>query len=202
VVSADGRYIVFVSERGDRVNVWRMDVDGGNPKQLTDGMRNQNPDLSPDGRWVVYQSIDSGASSIWKVPIEGGAAVQLTDNSNLPVVSPDGRQVACYYWGDHLLSKGVKIFPLAGGQPTKHLNMAVNSDAFVLRWTPDGRALLYVDRPLLNVWRQPVDGGKPAQLTNFQGDQIFNFAYSPDGKWLALARGRVTDDVMLISDAK
>jgi Tol biopolymer transport system component len=203
VVSADGRYIVFVSERGDRVNVWRMDVDGGNPKQLTDGMRNQNPDLSPDGRWVVYQSIDSGASSIWKVPIEGGAAVRLTDvNSNLPVVSPDGRQVACYYWGDHLLSNGVMIFPIAGGQPTKHLNMAVNSDAFVLRWTPDGRALLNVDRPLLNVWRQPVDGGKPAQLTNFQGDQIFNFAYSPDGKWLALARGRVTDDVMLISDAK
>ncbi len=45
-----------------------------------------------------------------------------------------------------------------------------------------------------------MDGGEPVQLTDFQGDQVFNFDYSPDDKWLSIARGRVTGDVVLISD--
>lgn len=45
-------------------------------------------------------------------------------------------------------------------------------------------------------------GGNPVQVTDLQGDQIFNFDYSPDGKWLALVRGRVTDDVVLIEDLR
>ncbi len=47
-----------------------------------------------------------------------------------------------------------------------------------------------------------MDGGDPVQVTDFQGDQIFNFDYSPDGKWLAVARGRITDDVVMISDSR
>jgi len=43
---------------------------------------------------------------------------------------------------------------------------------------------------------------RPVQVTDFQGDQFFNFDYSRDGKWLAVARGRVTDDVVLISELK
>jgi len=39
-------------------------------------------------------------------------------------------------------------------------------------------------------------------MTDLKGDQIFNFANSQDGKRLALARGRVTDDVLLISDSR
>ena len=57
---------------------------------------------------------------------------------------------------------------------------------------------MHFDETLANVWSQPLDGGKPTQLTNFEGDPIFNFAWSHDSKWLALARGRVTDDVVLI----
>ncbi len=75
-------------------------------------------------------------------------------------------------------------------------------NGFALHWSPDGRALLHLREGLLNVWSQPVDGGKPSRLTNFQGDQIFNFAWSQDGKWLALARGRVAEDVVLISDLR
>ncbi len=45
-----------------------------------------------------------------------------------------------------------------------------------------------------------MDGGEPVQLTDFQGDQVFNFAYSPDGKQLALSRGTFNRDVVLISD--
>ena len=50
-----------------------------------------------------------------------------------------------------------------------------------------------------NLWLQPLDGGKPKQLTNFTSDQIWNWAWSRDGKQLALSRYSTTSDVVLIS---
>jgi Tol biopolymer transport system component len=181
-----------------------MDVDGGNPKPLTNGRSNGLPHSSPDGRWVVYSSMDRGNATVWKVPIDGGNPVPLSDpTSNQPVVSPDGKQIACFYWDEQANPpRGAMILPFEGGPPTKRLNIGPHAGGFVLHWAPDGRALLYIGTRLSNIWSQPVDGGEPVQLTDLQGDQVFNFDYSPDGKWLALARGRVTDDVVLIEDSK
>jgi Tol biopolymer transport system component len=35
VVTADGRYVVFASNRSGRQNIWRMERDGSDPVQLT-----------------------------------------------------------------------------------------------------------------------------------------------------------------------
>ncbi|HEX6625714.1 MAG TPA: protein kinase, partial [Pyrinomonadaceae bacterium] len=203
--SPAGRYIVFHSFRAGRTNIWRMDVDGGNPKQLTDGQRNLFPAISPDGQWVVYASPDAGDITLWKVPIDGGDPVRLHETiANLPAISPDGKYVASFYWDERANPpQGVMILPAAGGEPVKRFDILPDAvNGFALHWSPDGRALLHFRDDLSNIWSQPVDGGKPTQATNFQGDQIFNFAWSHDGKQLALARGRVTDDVVLISDAR
>ena len=73
-----------------------------------------------------------------------------------------------------------------------------------MRWTPDGRALAYIDtqRGVSNIWGQPVDGGLPEQLTDFTSDQIFGFDWTQDGKQLAMARGNVTRDVILLRGFK
>jgi Tol biopolymer transport system component len=73
-----------------------------------------------------------------------------------------------------------------------------------VRWTPDGHALTYIDTEggVSNIWSQPLDGGKPVPLTHFKTGRIFNFAWSRDGKWLALARGTAASDVVLISDVR
>src|SRR5262249_8880971 len=53
VVSRDGRYIVFTSNRTGTAQVWRMDIDGRNQKQLTfgDGQNEsaQFAAISPNG---------------------------------------------------------------------------------------------------------------------------------------------------------
>ena len=53
-----------------------------------------------------------------------------------------------------------------------------------------------------NVWSQPLDGAAPKQLTDFKQERIFAFDWSRDGKQLALARGTLTRDAVLISNFK
>ena len=71
-----------------------------------------------------------------------------------------------------------------------------------LQWTPDGRAIYYIalNNGVSNIWRQPIDGSSPTQVTQFSTGHIFNFAYSPDGRQLALSRGSLDSDVVLIKD--
>ncbi len=61
-VTADGRYIVFYSNREDLFigHIFRMDADGSNPKQLTNGTGEWSPRISPDGKWVYYVAHTSG----------------------------------------------------------------------------------------------------------------------------------------------
>jgi Tol biopolymer transport system component len=73
-----------------------------------------------------------------------------------------------------------------------------------LEWAPDGRSLLYVDTPrgVSNVWRLPLAGGPPRQVTRFDAGQIFAFALTRDGRRLAVARGGIVGDVVLIRDSR
>jgi Tol biopolymer transport system component len=207
----DGRYIIFTSTRrgASRTlwSIWRMDTDGGNLKLLTGGAGARFPQSSPDGRWVVFHSTP-GSLRAWKVSIDGGEPVPLTDKwTSNPTVSPDGSLVACWYRDDDQQPNTptkVAIIPFAGGDPVKVLDLprqSFTSDAG-LRWTPDGRALTYIDtiNGVSNIWSLPLDGGPPKQFTDFKTDQIFWFDFSRDGKQLALSRGTQTSDVILIRD--
>ena len=200
-VSRDGRYVVFTSNRAGKRKIWRMDIDGGNPVQLTNGGRDSQPDCSPDGRWVYYSApgIGSVRMSAWKVPIDGGDPVLVNGNyTSRPIVSPDQKLIAFTSFDLETGPRAaVAVGPVAGGQPVKLFNID-----FIYRWTPDGHALAYLDDRSQNVWAQPLDGGKPVRLTNFNTDQTFDFAWSRDGKQLALARGSVASDLVLITDFK
>ena len=100
------------------------------------------------------------------------------------------------------------LIPFDGGQPIKVFDIpSLTVSAFQLplpRWTSDGRAVAYIDTRggISNIWAQPIDGGAPKQLTNFKTDLIFSFDWSRDGRWLALARGTITNDVVQISNFK
>jgi Tol biopolymer transport system component len=179
-----------------------MDIDGQNPKQLTDKY-DAFPNVSPDAKWIVYVN-NANQQTIWKVGIDGGQPVQITDKTSyLPVISPDGKQIACGYEEPNTPLK-LAILPIDGGQPIKTLALSIGNPTTNLRWTPDGRAIVYgVTRSgVTNLWAQPVDGSSPKQLTNFTWDRIFYFDISRDGKQIVLSRGTITRDVLLIRDFK
>lgn len=204
-VSADGRHIVFVSNRaGDAFNVWRMDIDGANPKQLTSGRGENFAHTTPDGRWVVYASPGvGGLGRIWKVPFEGGEPVAVTDApSSWPFVSPDGKFVVCiYYPGGPNERAKIAVVPIGGGPPVKLFDFAITFRANV-GWMPDNRGITYLDSRsgVNNVWLQPLSGGKPVQLTDFKTDGIAAYDWSRDAKQLAAARSFETTGVVLIKD--
>jgi Tol biopolymer transport system component len=150
---------------------------------------------------VVFNASRGGDYSLWKIPLQGGTPQQLTDYaSSFPSISPDGKWIA---FDDYALPAANKIgvISFAGGQPFRTFAYSSSASAGpLIRWTQDGRDLTYVldKQGVSNIWIQPLDGSPPKQFTDFTVGQIFNFAWSQDGRQIALARGSQTDDVVLI----
>ena len=205
-ISPDGRYVVWGSNRNGIFNIWRMELDGSNPKQLTHGSGEWFPQYSPDGNWLVYRAYGAGlaTNSLWKMPMDGGAPVRLTDDIGWrPSISPDGKLIACNYLSGPGAKWQIAIIPFEGGRP-RFIEFLDPSYHRPVRWTSDGRALAYpVTRDgVSNLWVQSLDGSSPKQITDFRDGLIFNFAWSRDGKQLALSRGTVNSDVVLINNFK
>ena len=182
-------------------NIWRMDIDGGNKKQLTRGSDDVSPQYTPDNQWIIYSSAQLKHRTLWKVPIDGGDAQQITNyNSSLLAVSPKDGHIAYAYDDLENLRRRVAIIPFEGGPPTKIFDFP-SPFGQAIRWAPDGRALTYTRFPSRsNIWSQPLDGSPPKQITDFKSDRIIWYDWSRDGKDLAVARAGRTSDVVLITD--
>src|SRR5213596_157448 len=92
-VSPDNRFIAFHSNRSGLFQVWRMDRDGSNPIQLTNGPTESNwPQFSPDGKYIFYEHFEAGRpGTIWRVAVDGGTPERFIEGFALrPTVSPDG----------------------------------------------------------------------------------------------------------------
>lgn len=205
VVCGNGQYLVFRQvgrSSGAAANLWRMDLNGTNQKQLTLGLNEQVPSCTKEGNWVYY--IDNADSRyVKRVSVEGGSPETVVKFSvGAYGLSPDGKQIASFEVRelDHKL-----MVRLDNVETPQHFYVDIDQRALPdeLVYTPDGKGVVYMvrEKSVDNLWVQPLDGKARRQLTHFKKDSIFRYQFSPDGSKIAIENGVVESDAVLLHDS-
>ena len=160
----DGSGIVFNSYRTGSPQIWRSDLDGGNARQLTHGEGEFGPSCSPDGKWLTYGSLDPKRFGVWRMPIDDAPPERIWNEYGWTYISPDGKSVLVREF--NAAEPKIRIIPANGGPPVRSFDIPERGR---MRWSADSKSLLFVKTSggVSNVWRQPLGGGAPSQVTSF-----------------------------------
>ncbi len=137
----DGK-IVYATNTGSRWEIWMIDADGTNQKQLTQNCAGNDtcsqPVVSPDGRYIVFHATLGGVRNIWRMDIDGGNPTQLTtDGGYSPSISSDGRYVI---YARYAPASMLWQVPIEGGKAELFSKItSIASAAF----SPDGKYMAF-----------------------------------------------------------
>jgi serine/threonine protein kinase/Tol biopolymer transport system component len=181
----DGR-VVYVSRAYGSQDIWLMDQDGKNQRQLTTAETriDRYPAVTPDGRYIVFVSTRSGNSNIYRYDLSSGEQKQLTSGASeeFPAVSADGKWVIYAATGSikHTLWK----VSIDGGEPAQ-LTDKLSTWPDV---SPDGKkiACWYRAEPGAH-WQLaviPITGDSPEKVLDVppNADTSIPIRWTPDGR--------------------
>ncbi len=168
--SPDGRRIAFTSDRGGGDNIWVMNIDGSDKRQVTkeDFRLLNQPSWSKDGRFIVAKKHFTtgrslGTGEVWMYHVSGGAGVPLVKRPNEahqkelgePIYAADGKSIFYtknvtpgpifeYAQDSNTDLFDIERYDLDSGEITK----AVAGAGGAVRPTPspDGRKIAFVRR--------------------------------------------------------
>jgi Tol biopolymer transport system component len=176
----DGKRFVFPGiSAGDPVLVI-VDADSGRKEQeirLKELDEVLNPAWSPDGNLIAFSGLRGGYNDLFIYDLGAKSLRRVTNDAFAeldPAWSPDGRQIA--FSTDRFSTKlpsleagelRLAILDVTSGQ-IREAGGFDGAKNISPQWTPDGRALYFLsDRQgITNIYRAPLDGGSPTQLTN------------------------------------
>jgi Tol biopolymer transport system component len=199
-----GRSVAYSVARNGTPQLFRRDLaTGKEEKLLSAGGFQIAEDVSPDGRSLVYrESSGQGWFDVWALDLSGGgkpvALLQSPFSKDDVRFSPDGRFLAMIT--DE--SGQSEVYVTAYPGPGERIRVSTGG-ARGLRWSRDGRELLYLsaDGHMMSV---PVktssspELGAPTALFELKGSIWAAFDVSPDGKrFLAIVPKIVADDLPL-----
>ena len=182
--------VAFISNRSGAKELYVMDVDGSNVRQVTRNKTiNEFPSWGPDGDTLLYTSYrEARMPGIYVLSRSGRSPGRVFKNlrpgSSMyrGVIDPSGNKVAVVASVDG----ATKIFTVDrnGGNP-RQLTTGKSLEVSPA-WSPDGNRIAFVsDRtggPQLYIMN--ADGSNQKRLT-FQGGYNTGASWSPDGKWIA-----------------
>lgn len=93
--SPSGKQIAFASNRAGQWDIWIVDANGKNPKQIAaTPMPELHPSWSPDGRRLVYCRLtNKNHGELWVVDLENPGAKRFIGEGLFPDWSPNGDKI-------------------------------------------------------------------------------------------------------------
>jgi len=197
----DGRSLVVGGrDETGRNAAFRIDAQTGRTSVLVevDEPAGFTPRLAPDGTHVYYSRHVFGPTGTRERAfvahnLASGEARELVRRPALGNVhlSPDGRYIATASNDAAAKSLVVLLVPTSAGEQVRELMRADQSPGYgILAWAPDSRSV-FLRRPTQSthavheMWRAPIDGGKPAKLDSTLEASIGGFRVHPDGRRVA-----------------
>ena len=196
--SPDGTKIAFVSYRDHNHEIYTMNADGKNPKNLTLHLDSDTcPTWSPDGRKIAFESLQIAGeipilSDIFVMDADGANRTNITQNprasNRTPSWSPDGSKIAyaalrnvnrADFWNSDL---DIFVMNVDGTNPVRLTEDA--SLNWFPSWSPDGKRIVFMrqthDDPITaDIYVMNADGTGLVNLTQTPGVGEFNPSWKP-----------------------
>ncbi len=176
--------IAFQSNRDGDFEIYIMEQDGSNQRQLTNNAFADNyPVVSPDGRQILFQSERDGNQEVYAMNLDGSNQRRLTNSAardSLPTWSPDGMQIA--FLSERSGNRNIHTMNADGSNERQ-----VTFDELRTghpSWSVNGQLAFNAGDLAGNTWEIYVadsDGRNQRQLTN-NSVSDWSPEWSPDGR--------------------
>jgi Tol biopolymer transport system component/putative intracellular protease/amidase len=202
-IGNEGGLIAFVSTRDGDGEIYRMNTDGSDLRQLTDNTKWDGfPTWSPDGSQIAYyQYVDKKNWVIMVMEADGSNPRKLTDNGTCdgaPYWSPDGKRIAyssdADCTGEH---REIYVMGADGGSP--HNLTRNDADDMSSSWSPDSQQIVFSSNRDgdYEIYIMSDDGSVVNQLTDNEAEDLMP-GWSPDGACIAFVSDRDGNDEIYV----
>ena len=143
-------------------------------------------EISPTGKRALLEV----RGDVFTVPAENGEITNITQTPGIreidPVWSPDGKLIA--YLSDRTGEYEIFIKASDGSGAEKQITNDGTIWRFDPVWSPDSKKLAFSDKNQ-KLWYVEVDGGDPVEADHSNYNDIRDYQWSPDSKWLTYTKG-------------
>lgn len=210
----DGQIIYFASDRNKQRRIWRIDANGAGLTQVTFGEDEAHlfPQVSPDGTQLFFIIKSGRTSNVGRASLNEQSVQELSGKTKFVPgsflsLSPDGKFLAFQNIAaeDEPARSKLQIAIISTENPddVRFLDL----DTLPLRpwavWSSDNSSLDFVAGTVKenSIMRRSVsDNSESVQLSRPDQTSIFNFRWSNDGEKIAVSRGQLLRDVVLLTD--
>jgi|SRR5579871_5815171 len=188
--SLAGSKIFFVSDRSGSKEIWSMDYDGSNQRQLTSYRSTSTmPTVSPDGKLFAFTSYANGNPQILIHSVETGRRLTfynpVSSVVETPEFTPDSKQIlfstAINGWVQICIAN-------VDGSGFRRLSNVRAIEVSPKLNPKTGSEMLFISGRggRQQLWRMTLDGTDLSMLTTGEGD-VANPSWRSDGKFIAFA---------------